>query len=58
MIESSEQDYKTVDGKTLVTMRYDEAVEAGTIYYWKIVIISPGKIFPTELNLSFTTSPP
>ena len=55
LVESSEPKHKTIEGGTLVTFKYDKADSFETTYYWKLIIFSPGKIIPTELNLSFTT---
>ena len=55
LVETSEPKYRTVEGGSLVTFKYDEAASKNTTYYWKLEIWTPGKIIPTVLTLSFTT---
>jgi hypothetical protein len=55
LVESTGPIYKTVDGNSLITFIYDEAVSLKTTYYWKLVVFKPGDITPIEKSLSFTT---
>jgi len=55
--ESSAAKYKTVEGGTLVTFKYNGASLPNTTYYWKVIIFNLGKMSTIEAYLSFTTGP-